>query len=370
MICRIDLFCNVIDNLGDIGVCWRLARQLTHEHNCQVRLWVDQIDALKKLEPCVNSTLLTQRVQAVDVWRWNEETVHLDSRPLPDMVIAAFSCELPQNYLQRLAEQRKPDNKGQSGSLSSWIQLEYLSAEPWVDEFHLQRSLRADGLSPVYFFPGFRARTGGLIRERSITFNTTNTDRSWLADLGVSTAINTSQRIISVFTYPDAPLDQFVHQLEQLGASSLLLVPDGVQTSLDNLDSNHFIHVKWQKIPFLRQVDYDRLLACCDLNLVRGEDSFVRAIWAGNPFVWHIYRQQEREHHVKLQAWLDRARLPEAVGDIMHKWSDGIADHVWQTVLSKPQWQSWRQACSEHRQELLRQDSLSLQLLRIGCEDN
>ena len=33
---RIDLFCRVIDNWGDAGVCWRLARQLVRERGAQV----------------------------------------------------------------------------------------------------------------------------------------------------------------------------------------------------------------------------------------------------------------------------------------------------------------------------------------------
>ncbi len=38
-----DIFCAVVDNYGDIGVCWRLARQLAHEHGMTVRLWVDDL---------------------------------------------------------------------------------------------------------------------------------------------------------------------------------------------------------------------------------------------------------------------------------------------------------------------------------------
>ena len=43
---RIDLFCRVIDNWGDAGVCWRLARQLVRERGAQVRLWIDQPQVL------------------------------------------------------------------------------------------------------------------------------------------------------------------------------------------------------------------------------------------------------------------------------------------------------------------------------------
>jgi len=38
---------------------------------------------------------------------------------------------------------------------------------------------------------------------------------------------------------------------------------------------------------------------------VRGEDSWIRAIWAGKPFIWQPYWQTEDTHLIKLQAFLD-----------------------------------------------------------------
>jgi uncharacterized repeat protein (TIGR03837 family) len=67
--------------------------------------------------------------------------------------------------------------------------------------------------------------------------------------------------------------------------------------SRDNLH----VHI----LPFLSQADYDVLLRDCDLNFVRGEDSWIRAIWAGNPFIWQPYMQAEDTHITKLNAFLD-----------------------------------------------------------------
>ena len=44
-----DIFCTVVDNYGDIGVCWRLARQLAAEHGFAVRLWVDDLASFARL---------------------------------------------------------------------------------------------------------------------------------------------------------------------------------------------------------------------------------------------------------------------------------------------------------------------------------
>ena len=40
-----DLFCRVVDNFGDVGVCWRLAADLAQRGE-QVRLWIDDASAL------------------------------------------------------------------------------------------------------------------------------------------------------------------------------------------------------------------------------------------------------------------------------------------------------------------------------------
>ncbi len=87
-------------------------------------------------------------------------------------------------------------------------------------------------------------------------------------------------------------------------------------------------------IPFVDQDDYDRLLWSCDINCVRGEDSFVRAQLAARPFVWAVYRQADDVHLRKLAAFDDRyeADLPAAVRVARRRWSmawndTGPADH-------------------------------------------
>jgi uncharacterized repeat protein (TIGR03837 family) len=67
-----DIFCRVVDNYGDIGVCWRLARQLAAEHSCQVRLWVDDIEALRRIWPGI-SAVSQQIAEQVDIRVWPTE---------------------------------------------------------------------------------------------------------------------------------------------------------------------------------------------------------------------------------------------------------------------------------------------------------
>jgi uncharacterized repeat protein (TIGR03837 family) len=70
-------------------------------------------------------------------------------------------------------------------------------------------------------------------------------------------------------------------------------------------DTYHCGNLTLHALPFLRQEDYDKLLWLCDLNFVRGEDSFVRAMWAGKPLVWQIYPQEDDAHRPKLDAFHD-----------------------------------------------------------------
>ena len=298
---RWDIFCAVIDNYGDIGVCWRLARQLVKEHDLQVRLWVDDLVPLAKLKPGVNALLDAQLVDGVNVRRWPDMFPEAE---VADVVIEAFACKLPENYVHAMAAcENKP----------VWINLEYLSAEAWVDGAHgLPSPHPRLPLTKYFFFPGFTDKTGGLIREavydeRRNAFDATE----FRAKLGLPPK-REGELTISLFGYenPALPglLDAWAHDARPITCivPESRLLPDvraffGDQTN--NLRRGQLtVHV----IPFLPQDDYDKLIWLCDLNFVRGEDSFVRAQWAEKPFVWQIYPQAKEAHRVKLDAFLER----------------------------------------------------------------
>jgi uncharacterized repeat protein (TIGR03837 family) len=89
-------------------------------------------------------------------------------------------------------------------------------------------------------------------------------------------------------------------------------------------------------LPFVAQEDYDPLLWVCDVNFVRGEDSCVRAQWAGKPFVWQIYPQHDAVHWEKLQAFLDLYSVgldspaAQAMQTLWKAWNDeGDAAAAW-----------------------------------------
>lgn len=316
-----EIFCQVVDNFGDIGVCWRLARDLAARTGSQVRLWVDDWTVLTRICPEARTLDPRQggRVAGVDLRQWTD--------PFPrvapaDVVIEAFACEIPEAHLQAMAAQTPAP---------VWINLEYLSAEDWVAGCHALASPHPRlPLVKHFFFPGFDEGTGGLLREpdllaRRDAFRADSAGRGdWLARRGVLAGHD--ETCVSLFAYEQARLPGLIRLWTQ-GAQRLhVLVPEGRvlcdveralgRTALKVGDCIHEGSLSVHVLPFTDQDGYDELLWACDLNFVRGEDSFVRAQWAGVPCVWQIYPQDEDAHFDKLEAFMARylagAALPEA----------------------------------------------------------
>ena len=151
-----DIFCRVVDNFGDIGVTWRLARQLSSEFALQVRLIVDDLACFQKLAFDVDVNADSQCLDGITILHWHKN-LHLEPA---QCVIEAFQCALPTSYINAMAAMTPSP---------VWLNLEYLSAEGWIGEHHLLPSPHPKtGLNKFFFFPGFRANTGGLIREQSL----------------------------------------------------------------------------------------------------------------------------------------------------------------------------------------------------------
>ncbi len=309
MLLHWDIFCRVIDNYGDIGVCWRLARQLAREHGQTVRLWVDDPASLAPLCPACDPSLPAQSIQGVELRRWPSEFI---ADRVADVVVEAFACELPAAYIAMMATAaRRP----------CWINLEYLTAEAWAESCHgLASPHPALPLTKHFFFPGFTPATGGLLRETGLPLPPPPTEANTLE--------------ISLFCYDTAPVGDLLTALAASPRPVLCHVPPGkplaaVTAALGPADGWRFGHARIQPLPFLPLDDYDALLRRCAINFVRGEDSFVRAQWTGRPFVWQIYPQDDAAHHVKLDAFLDRycaALAPaaaSAVRSLFAAWNGG-----------------------------------------------
>lgn len=315
-----EIWCRVVDNLGDAGVCWRLARQLRREHRFATTLRIDDRETLARILPPAGTEAV---VDGVRILRWDEtDPAGTDASGATRVLVTAFGCELPPGVRESLA----PDAQA-ARNPALWVQLEYLSAEDWVDGCHGIASIKpTDGALEHFFYPGFTPATGGLLRERALqrerdSLQTGDAGARWLAARGLAAA--PGERLISLFCYPDAPLGPWLAALAAGPAPSRVLVPPGVADDaitallgarLPVGESARIGALAIQRYPMLDQDDFDRLLWSCDLNFVRGEDSWIRAHWARRPFVWQPYPQDPATRLIKLDAFL--ARFEAVAGPI------------------------------------------------------
>ena len=328
---RWDLFCRVIDNHGDLGVCWRLAADLA-ARGVAVRLWVDDASALAWMAPA--------GAAGVELVPWTEPAPALEPGAV---VVEAFGCAPPADFVARMAARPRPP---------AWVNLEYLSAEDYVERSHRLPSPQRNGLVKWFFYPGFTPRTGGLLREPGLMAAIAGCDRAaWLAAHGI--VPQRGERLASLFCYPNPRLPQLLDALAEAGPVLLLATPGAAQQAAPRPG------LRVQALPWLTQPDYDCLLWSCDLNVVRGEDSFVRAHWAGRPFLWHIYPQHDGAHGPKLDAWLSRMGAPATLRATLRAWN-GLAPWSFDWPDAEP-FVRWREA-------LLMQEDLTTALLGFAAE--
>lgn len=362
---RCHIFCAVIDNYGDLGVCWRLARHLADDHAVAVTLWVDDLASFQHLAPALNAVSDNQRLDNLEVRRWHADGVNA---PPADLVIEGFACELPEQYILAMAARPEPP---------VWINLEYLSAEPWVDSCHGLTSIHpGTGLAKYFWFPGFTPATGGLLRSESE-----------LTSMQTALSQRRSTRHLSLFGYEQPALASLLdtlaadtHEPTTLSVFAGRALPDVRHWLGRELRTGDHVTcggLTIEVLPLLHHRDYDQLLAQCDLNLVRGEDSFVRAQWAGAPMLWHIYPQAEDAHLVKLKAWQARVEatateantpMPASWTSALSRWNAGNCDvtpHTtdWSQFLAELP--DMRRAMQSWRPHLLTQPDLATQLMRF-----
>ncbi|SUI71599.1 elongation factor P maturation arginine rhamnosyltransferase EarP [Shewanella morhuae] len=326
-----DIFCTVVDNYGDIGVTWRLAKQMANEYHIPVNLWVDDLASFSHILPILDPLKTAQSFNGVNIIHW--------IKPLPiefvagEVLIEAFACELPEQVKELIVHLHQNDPK----SVPIWLNLEYLSAEDWVEGCHGLPSLQANGLKKYFYFPGFGAKTGGLICEQDLfaerdTWQADTANKLQLfSQLGLK-GIEAEDTVISIFSYETEALPALCELWQQSAEKIHALIPKG--RSLNSLThllpcdiaalvpgqqvkhGNLTLHI----LPMTNQQSFDRLLWSCDINIVRGEDSFMRAQWAAKPFIWHIYPQEDDYHLVKLEAFL-KIYCDNLAPEIAENWS-------------------------------------------------
>jgi len=366
-----DIFCRVIDNYGDIGVCWRLAVGLAARGE-RVRLWVDDARALRWMAP--------DGTPGVEVKPWTQP-VQTNDLVIGDILVEAFGCEIAPEFIAAYAIATRA-----RGLKGIWINLEYLSAEGYAERSHgLPSPVMAGpgaGLIKHFFYPGFSAATGGLLREADLAERHARFDRSaWLQQGGIEFR---GDRLVSLFCYEPPALSALLDRLAAptpSGQATHLLVTAGRAAAAVRacIEEKNRSQPAWNKhgalsfsyLPTLTQRDFDHLLWACDLNFVRGEDSLVRALWANKPFIWQIYPQHDDAHHGKLDALLNMLKAPPTLRAFHHVWN-GVAgaDGINQAVLPALELIPWQQTVTKARQLQLQQLDLVTQIMGFALKNH
>jgi hypothetical protein len=353
-----DIFCTVIDNHGDLGVCWRLTRQLLAQGQ-SVRLWVDDASALAWMAPNAHAQPKLQLLS----WAAASQSDVLKTLPPADVWVEAFGCILPEAFVAHAVDTHKQQ--------PAWINLEYLSAEHWVPRMHGLPSPvmggPAKGWTKHFFYPGFTEGTGGLLRETNLLERQQRFDRAAWREQHAP-GLERGGLLISLFCYEPAALPLLLTELA--GTPHHLLVTPGrplaaVAQALAGMPAQG-PRLNWSALPYTDQNGFDEMLWACDLNFVRGEDSLVRALWAGQPFVWHIYPQEDHAHHAKLEAFLEWMQAPESLKRLHRVWNgltakDGV--RIDRLLLSE-----WDRCVKHAQHRLSRHTDLASQLAEEVCQ--
>jgi hypothetical protein len=335
-----DIFCQVIDNYGDVGVCWRLAADLARRGH-RVRLWLDDKRALQWMAP--GAAQSDWPGISVHDWPLGDAIVSNLPLPLADVWVEAFGCDIPLPWLQSQVQAANAQ-----GWRPAWFNLEYLSAEPFALGSHGLPSPvmhgPAKGWTKYFFYPGFSPASGGLLRGGVAQAGVASWSEPSLAAFAPAAS---GEHTVLLFAYANAPVAALLEALHRSAQAVQLLVAAGqsadavrlalaalpsaagaagatspgtassttfsagdipsasTQSTTAALEEWHWGSLRLRFIPFMSQSTFDQLLGLCDLNLVRGEDSLAQAVQAGKPCVWQIYPQDDDAHAPKLQAYLD-----------------------------------------------------------------
>lgn len=307
----LDIFCEIIDNYGDIGVVYRTAKELQKIFpKSKIRAFLNKLDEFKK----INSQVLdlpSQNIDGIEYITFDYLRDNANELLTAQVIIEAFGCQIPKEYMEIAYDNSE-----------LLINLEYLSAEDWIEDFHLQSSPLGRGkLKKVFFMPGFTEKSGGVIadsnyleRIQRVLENKEFYEKKYLSDIE-----DRENKIIGTLFSYEKNFTPLLEDLKKLNKDVVILAmgektQDSLRKILKNFSIEDFRNsLKYGKIEirflnFLNQEEYEELINIVDFNFVRGEDSFIRAVLTGKPYMWHIYCQEEYAHMDKIEGFLDKYR--------------------------------------------------------------
>jgi uncharacterized repeat protein (TIGR03837 family) len=296
----ITILCKVVDNYGDIGFVYRLARALTSlDSTVSIRIVTDNLFSFSLLAPGLDPAKNVQQYGTWTVYDWNDSDTCTAAftADQPHIILQCFQCGYP-SWLETLLFTVK------CRDTVHVINIDYLTAEPYADDFHCLASLtRSSSVKKVNFMPGFTAKTGGLILDGPFAGTASVPVPAQVQRL--LDASSSDMRVL-MFSY-ERDFSSIIYTLAQFPVHVYAASGRGRESFLS----------AWGKakkpfpvteLPFLSQTEWDSFMCAMSFLFVRGEDSLSRACLSGIPFVWHAYPQKDEYQKVKVQALLDRMK--------------------------------------------------------------
>jgi len=287
---EITVLCKVVDNFGDIGVCWRMAKRLKQLCSInEINLVVDDLPSFKRLNDSVNETDSYQVIEGVNIYNSkNYEFCYSEfsgekSKRL-QVILECFQCGRP-DWLEKILFDDELNH------IVQIIMIDYLSAEKYAEDFHKLQSLtRRAKVQKVNFMPGFTEKTGGLI-----------IDEGWekLSD-------RNEKGPVLFFCYDRDWSSVAKAAAEGLDGTDILVAQGKGHDSLVSAFDEY--KLEYKSLSFMNQTEWDQLMRSCSFLFIRGEESLSRACLSGIPFVWHAYPQSDEYQLVKVKALLERMK--------------------------------------------------------------
>lgn len=305
----LDIFCEIIDNYGDIGVVYRVAKEIKKIYKDSIiRVFINRKEEFLKINSKAQD-IDYQEIDGIYYITFDYLLKNIEKIDSSQVIIEAFGCNIPEVYMEKAYI-----------SSDLLINLEYFSAEDWIEDFHLQSSPIGKGkLKKIFFMPGFTEKTGGIIADSNFLDRCKDVceNKKIYQDKYLKDIIHIEDKIVgTIFSY-EKNFEPLFRDLNKLDREIVILaLGEKTQDSMRKFFKKNSVEVfgnkaRYGKIEvifyqFLNQEEYEELINVVDFNFVRGEDSFIRAVLTGKPYLWHIYCQEELAHMDKLEGFLDK----------------------------------------------------------------
>ncbi len=332
---QIDILCKVVDNLGDIGFAYRLARALSElpDPPC-LRLIVDDLAAFASICPHVKADMPLQTVEGFLLVRWDEpgdEALRLFRSGRPRFVLECYACGRPPWFESILFDEDDPLPR-------TIVNLEYLTAESWAPGFHKLPSLtRSPLVRKSIFMPGLEEGTGGLIQDKAFSalaekcgdregfLSVRRSALSFLEANGSPEAHGLPVQGVPPRDFSGLPdlfwflIFSYEHDFTSIIADLSRFHTEQPLLALVASGRSCAPFLKaWKdagspfpvlSLPLMAQQRWDAFLAASDFTVIRGEESFSRACLSGRPFLWQCYPFAEGAGQLpKVHAFLERIK--------------------------------------------------------------